>query len=42
MKMRAGKLILWALVALVAVVSIPVAWVICRFLYPGVRRPSRG
>jgi hypothetical protein len=34
MKVRAGKLILWALVALVAVVSVPVAWVIYRFLYP--------
>src|ERR1039458_5732545 len=34
MKMRAGKLIIWALVALVTVVLVPVAWVAYRFLYP--------
>src|ERR1035441_4972305 len=39
MKMRAGKLILWALVALVTVVSVPVAWVIYRFLCPASGAP---
>src|ERR1035441_5688187 len=34
MKMRAGKLIIWALVTLVTVVLVPVAWVAYRFLYP--------
>ena len=41
MKMRAGKLILWALVALVMVVSVPVAWVILPISVPGLRHPSR-
>ena len=39
MKLRTGKLILWALVALVAVVALPVAWVIYRFLYPASGAP---
>ena len=39
MKLRAGKLILWAVVALAAVVSIPAVWVICRFLYPASGAP---
>ena len=39
MKMRAGKLMIWALVTLVTVVLVPVAWVAYRFLYPGSGSP---
>ena len=39
MKIRRGKLILWALVALVAAVLLRVAWVGYRFFYPALGSP---